>query len=360
MVLEQIYNNLIAGNAWLTIVKGIWVTVKISVLSLLLGTIVGALVCGMRRSKLWILSAFAKLYIAILRGSPVSMLLLLFYYGIFAKSPLDAATVAVLAFGLNTAAYVAELLRTALDATDKGQAEAARTLGFSKWQAFRLITLPQALQIAKPVYQSTIVNLILGVLRVKSGIVTVGGKTIESISRESYYSHLAVVSYNTYIFNETVRQNFILGNHSVTDDEIYMALEKVNLATFIRENGGLDKVITEDATNISGGQKQRLALAVSLIANKDIYVFDEATSNIDVESETIIMANMKALSKTKTVIVISHRLANVVPSDFIYYMELGEIKEFGTHTELMNMQGGYAKLYTTQKELEEGYVEVRA
>ncbi len=207
--------------------------------------------------------------------------------------------------------------------------------------------------------KSTIVNILLGVLRVKSGIVTVGGKTIESISRESYYSHLAVVSYNTYIFNETVRQNFMLGNHSVTDDEIYIALEKVNLSNFIRDNGGLDKVITEDATNISGGQKQRLALAVSLVANKDIYIFDEATSNIDIESETVIMANMKALSKTKTVIVISHRLANVVPSDFIYYMELGEIKEMGTHTELMNRKGGYAKLYTTQKELEEGYVEVR-
>lgn len=208
--------------------------------------------------------------------------------------------------------------------------------------------------------KSTIVNVLLGVLRGKSGIVTIGGKRIESISRESYYSHLAVVSYNTYIFNETVRQNFMLGNHSVTDDEIYMALEKVNLAGFIHDNGGLDKVITEDASNISGGQKQRLALAVSLVANKDIYIFDEATSNIDIESEAIIMANIKELSKTKTVIVISHRLANVVPSDFIYYMESGEVKELGTHTQLMEMQGGYAKLYTTQKELEEGYVEVRA
>ena len=207
--------------------------------------------------------------------------------------------------------------------------------------------------------KSTIVNILLGVLRVKSGMVTIGDKEIENISRESYYSHLAVVSYNTYIFNETVRQNFMLSNHRITDNEIYMALEKVNLAGFVRDNGGLDKVITEDATNISGGQKQRLALAVSLVANKDIYVFDEATSNIDMESEAIIMKNIKALSKTKTVIVISHRLANVVPSDFIYYMELGEVKEMGTHTQLMNIQGGYAKLYTTQKELEEGYVEVR-
>ena len=208
--------------------------------------------------------------------------------------------------------------------------------------------------------KTTVVNMLFGAFRPNAGIVTVGGKAIDSLSRESYYSHLAVVSYNTYIFNETVRANFMLANKSVTDEEIYAALKKVNLAGFIRENGGLDKVITEDAANISGGQKQRLALAVNLVADKDIYVFDEATSNIDIESEAIIMANIKELSKTKAVIVISHRLANVVPSDLIYYMESGEVKESGTHTELMKKQGGYAKLYTTQKELEEGYAEENA
>ena len=206
--------------------------------------------------------------------------------------------------------------------------------------------------------KSTVVNMLFGAFRPKSGVVTVCGKALKSLSRESYYSHLAVVSYNTYIFNETVRANFMLANKNVTNEEIYTALEKVNLADFIRENGGLDKVITEDAANISGGQKQRLALAVNLVANKDIYVFDEATSNIDIESEAIIMANIKALSRDKAVIVISHRLANVVPSDLIYYMESGELMESGTHDELMAKGGGYAKLYTTQKNLEEGYAEV--
>lgn len=206
--------------------------------------------------------------------------------------------------------------------------------------------------------KSTVVNMLFGAFRPKSGSVTVGGKELESLSRESYYSHLAVVSYNTYIFNETVRANFMLANKAVTDEEIYGALEKVNLADFIRENGGLDKVITEDAANISGGQKQRLALAVNLVAHKDIYVFDEATSNIDIESEAIIMANIKALSREKAVIVISHRLANVTPADLIYYMESGELKESGTHSELMERNSGYAKLYTTQKNLEEGYAEV--
>lgn len=206
--------------------------------------------------------------------------------------------------------------------------------------------------------KSTVVNMLFGAFRPKGGAVTVGGKELESLSRESYYSHLAVVSYNTYIFNETVRANFMLANKAVTDEEIYGALEKVNLADFIRENDGLDKVITEDAANISGGQKQRLALAVNLVAHKDIYVFDEATSNIDIESESIIMANIKALSREKAVIVISHRLANVTPADLIYYMESGELKESGTHRELMERNSGYAKLYTTQKNLEEGYAEV--
>ena len=206
--------------------------------------------------------------------------------------------------------------------------------------------------------KSTVVNMLFGAFRPKSGAVTVGGKELERLSRESYYSHLAVVSYNTYIFNETVRANFMLANKNVTDQQIYDALKKVNLLGFIRENGGLDKVITEDAANISGGQKQRLALAVNLVADKAIYVFDEATSNIDIESEAIIMANIKELSKSKSVIVISHRLANVVPSDLIYYMESGELIESGTHEELMAKNGGYAKLYTTQKKLEEGYAEV--
>lgn len=203
--------------------------------------------------------------------------------------------------------------------------------------------------------KSTVVNMLVGAFRPKSGSITVGDVPLESLSRESYYSHLAAVSYNTYIFNETVRENFLLANKAATDEQIYAALEAVNLAEFIRENGGLDKVITEDANNISGGQKQRLALAVNLVADKDIYVFDEATSNIDVESEAIIMRNIKVLSKNKSVIVISHRLANVVPADNIYFMENGEVKESGEHTVLMGDKHGYEKLFTTQKQLEEGY-----
>ena len=208
--------------------------------------------------------------------------------------------------------------------------------------------------------KSTVVNLLLGAYHPQQGSILIGDKPLETLSRESYYSHISVVSYNTYIFNETIRQNFMLAKVDVTEDEIFAALKKVNLYDFIIDNGGLDKVITEDAANISGGQKQRLALAINLVANKDIYIFDEATSNIDIDSEAIIMNNIKELSKEKSVIVISHRLANIIAADTIYYIEDGEVKEHGTHNELMNMHEGYAKLYTTQKKLEEGYTEVIA
>lgn len=205
--------------------------------------------------------------------------------------------------------------------------------------------------------KSTIVNLLLGSIQPNSGLITINNKQLNEYSRECYYSHIASISYNTYIFNETIRSNFLLSNNSVTDEEIYEALEKVNLKDFVLTNGGLDKVISEDASNISGGQKQRLALAISLVANKDVYIFDEATSNIDIESEAIIMANIKELSKTKSVVIISHRLANIVLSDMIYFMDYGEIKEQGTHSELLKNNGEYALLYKKQKELEEGYLE---
>lgn len=202
--------------------------------------------------------------------------------------------------------------------------------------------------------KSTVVSLICGACRPGSGSVTVGGLPVERLSRARYYSRLAVVSCGTYLFNESVRENFRLAKPNVTDAEIFAALEQVNLAGFIRENGGLEKEIAEDAANLSGGQKQRLALAAALVADKDIYVFDEATSNIDRESEAVIMQNIRALSRAKSVIVISHRLANVISADRIYYMENGAVKESGTHPRLMARGGGYARLYRLQKALESG------
>ncbi len=157
---EILYRILIQGGSYMTILKGLNATIYISFFSMLFGTLLGAFICLLRMSHLKILNVPAKIYIIVLRGSPVLMLLMLMYYGIFARSPLDANTIAVITFSLNVAAHVAELLRASVSATDKGQVEAARTLGLSAWQAFRLITLPQVIRIAKPVYQSTVVNLI--------------------------------------------------------------------------------------------------------------------------------------------------------------------------------------------------------
>ena len=157
---DKLYVILIKNGSWKTILNGLWMTIRISALALLLGTLLGAIICLLRTRKNFLVRGISSAYIAVLRGSPVLMLLLLLFYGVFAKAGLKPMMVAVFTFGLNVSAHVAELLRSALRATDKGQAEAARTLGFSAWATFRLITLPQMLHIAKPVYQSTIVNLI--------------------------------------------------------------------------------------------------------------------------------------------------------------------------------------------------------
>ena len=157
---ELLYKIFIKDGSWLTILNGLWVTVQISALSLLLGTLLGSLLCFFRVGKFKPLQIVAQVYISIIRGSPVLMLLMLLFYGVFARTGMSPVLVAVITFSMHTAAHVAELLRSALMALDKGQVEAARTLGFSKWQAFKLVTLPQLARIARPVYQSTIVNLI--------------------------------------------------------------------------------------------------------------------------------------------------------------------------------------------------------
>lgn len=205
--------------------------------------------------------------------------------------------------------------------------------------------------------KSTIAGLVTGALRADKGEVKAGEKKLSSLDRSKYYSQLALISCNTYIFNASVEDNFRLAKPDVTQEEIWQALKKVNLDGFIKQNGGLEKIINEDGGNISGGQKQRLALAVNLVCDKYIYIFDEATSNIDADSEKIISDNVVALARDKIVIMISHRLANVVKADKIYYIEKGRVAEQGTHDILMSMDGNYAQLYKTQQRLERGYSE---
>jgi His/Glu/Gln/Arg/opine family amino acid ABC transporter permease subunit len=157
---NSFHKNLLAGDAYLTILAGLWVTVTISALGLLFGTIWGAALCSLRMSKKRLLAKSAGLIIAVLRGSPVLLLLMILYYVVFADSRINPVIIAVIGFALNSGAHIAEVMRSALEAVDKKQIEAARMLGFSSAKAFFAVTLPQAGKIAKPVYQNAIVNLI--------------------------------------------------------------------------------------------------------------------------------------------------------------------------------------------------------
>lgn len=203
--------------------------------------------------------------------------------------------------------------------------------------------------------KSTVISLLLGAYTPQKGEVTLNGVPVRSYSRKAYYERVAAVSYNTYIFNASVRENFRLAKSDITDEEIYTALESVNLKEFIDGVGGLDYVVLEDSENVSGGERQRLALAINLTVEKDMYLFDEATSNIDVESEAIIMEHIRKLAENKIVVVISHRLANVVSADRIYLLDDGKLSESGTHEALMKNKGKYAEIYSEQYSLENGY-----
>ena len=166
--------------------------------------------------------------------------------------------------------------------------------------------------------KSTIAGLITGALRADKGEVKAGEKNLSSLDRSKYYSQLSLISCNTYIFNASVEDNFRLAKPDVTQEEIWQALRKVNLDGFIKQNGGLEKIINEDGGNISGGQKQRLALAVNLVCDKYVYIFDEATSNIDVDSEKIISDNVVALARDKIVIMIFYKIINYFLNIFIF------------------------------------------
>ena len=163
---------------------------------------------------------------------------------------------------------------------------------------------------------------------------------------------ITLVSHNSYLFKGTVEDNLRMGKPDASEEEMKEALRKVNLWGFLRNQQGLETPVLEKGSNFSGGQCQRLAIARALLHDTPVYIFDEATSNIDAESEEMIMQVIHALAKTKTIILISHRLANVVRSDRIYMMKDGLVEEYGTHKELMEKNGAYAKLYCAQMELE--------
>lgn len=199
--------------------------------------------------------------------------------------------------------------------------------------------------------KSTVASILTGKNKGFGGSVTIGGISIKEINENSLMKSITYIGHNSYIFKGTVRENLLMAAN-VKDEELWRVLEQVNLANFLKSENGLDTFINEKASNISGGQRQRLALARALLHNSDIYIFDEATSNIDIESENDIMEQIIKLAKTKTVILISHRLANVVNADNIYVMQDGNIIESGAHTELLKNNSVYANLYNSQIQLE--------
>lgn len=207
--------------------------------------------------------------------------------------------------------------------------------------------------------KSTITSLLSSENIANGGEVLINDINFKEINLKSYYKNVAIVGMNTHIFNMSIRDNFKIVKENVTDEEIFTALKKVNMYDFVISVGGLDYVILEDSQNISGGQKQRLAFAVTTILEKEFYIFDEPTSNIDSESEEIIMQNINSLAKNKMVILISHRLKNVIGSDNIFMLKDKAICESGTHDELMNIKGNYFSLFSKQDSLENSYKEVR-
>ena len=200
--------------------------------------------------------------------------------------------------------------------------------------------------------KSTLASILMGYNKINSGKLSIKNRNSEEISTDEKMKLMTMVSFQNYLFKGTVRENLLMGRHDIKDDKLLDALKSVNLYEFFSTLEGLETKIAEQASNLSGGQRQRLCIARALLHDSEIYIFDEATSNIDVESEEIIVDLIKKLKREKTVIQITHRLANVVESDEIYMMDSGNIIEKGTHNELMEKKGRYEKMYTAQKELE--------
>lgn len=200
--------------------------------------------------------------------------------------------------------------------------------------------------------KSTIAAILMGRNKEYTGEITVGEMPLSEIREDSLMENFTYISHQSYLFKGTVRENLLMAQPDAEEDTLWRVLEQVKLADFLRNEKGLDTMLNEKASNLSGGQCQRLALARALLHDSPVYIFDEATSNIDVESENDIMSQIYELAKTKTVILISHRLANVTGADNIYVIDKGNVAETGDHKNLLARSGTYTKLWNAQQELE--------
>lgn len=200
--------------------------------------------------------------------------------------------------------------------------------------------------------KSTLAAILMGRIRGFQGELTIGGIPLLDIAEDALTANITYVGHQSYLFRGTVRDTLKMGDNAATDANFWRVLEQVKLADFLRTQQGLDTVLEENGVNFSGGQRQRLAVARALLHDTPIYIFDEATSNIDIESENAIMEQIKGLARKKTVILISHRLANAVGAHPIYLLRQGVIAEQGTHDALISRQGEYARLWNAQQQLE--------
>lgn len=201
--------------------------------------------------------------------------------------------------------------------------------------------------------KSTTTLLLMGDRRANEGQIFIGDMPIDKMDLKALRRKITRIRHDSYLFAGTIRENLLMGKEDATETQMKEALREVNLLDFVEKSGGLDFVLLEKASNLSGGQKQRLSLARALLHDTPIYIFDEATSNVDVESENDIMAVVRKLAKTKTVLLISHRLANVVSADQIYVLKDGMIVEKGQHEALCKEDGYYHRLFRQQSALEQ-------
>lgn len=204
--------------------------------------------------------------------------------------------------------------------------------------------------------KSTAAALMSGRLRGYTGSVRIGGAELSEIGEESLAQAVTLVTHDSYLFRGTVEENLRMGCPGASPEQLWQVLRRVNLEAFVKAGQGLDTVLTERGANLSGGQRQRLAIARALLHDSPVYIFDEATSNIDAESEAVILQVIRQLARTKAVLLISHRLANAAAADRIFVMSGGVLTQTGTHGQLFRENGLYADMYKRQQEME-GYLE---
>ena len=200
--------------------------------------------------------------------------------------------------------------------------------------------------------KSTIASLLIGRNTVESGTIMIGPDHLSECSEESRMRGITYIGSSSYLFKGTVRDNLLMGDPEADDDRLWKVLAECRMDEFLKGADGLDTQLTENGQNLSGGQRQRLALARALLHDSPVYIFDEATSNIDVESEEIILERIREMAGHKTVILITHRLANVRGADRIFVMENGKVAESGSHRELMKWGGAYSVMWRMQQKLE--------